>query len=57
METNRAELLTNQYPENWSAILVAADALCKIIEGKDKPVDSERNSSTQSPKDVMSYLI
>ena len=31
---------------------LASDALCKIIECKGKPVDSERSSSTQSPKDV-----
>ena len=36
METNRVQRLANQYPENWSA-KVAADALCKIIEGKSKP--------------------
>ena len=41
METNRAQWLTNQYPENWSA-KVASNALCKIIEGKRKPLDSER---------------
>ena len=51
METNRAQWLTNQYPENWSA-KVASDALCKIIEGKGKPLDSERCLSIQSPKDV-----
>ena len=33
--------LTKQYPENWSA-KVAADALCKIVEGKGKPMDNER---------------
>ena len=31
----------NQYPENWSA-KVASEALCKIIEGRGKPLDSER---------------
>ena len=51
METNRAQWLTNQYPENWST-KVAADALCKIIEGKGKPLGSERCLSIQSPKDV-----
>ena len=51
MEINRAQWLTNQYPENWSA-KVASDALCKIIEGKGKPLDSERCLSVQSPKDV-----
>ena len=51
METKRAQCLTNQYPENWSA-KVASDALCKIIEGKGKPLDSERRLSTQSSKDV-----
>ena len=51
METNRAQWLKFQYPENRSA-KVAADALCKIIEGKGKPLDSERCSSIQSPKDV-----
>ena len=50
METNRAQWLTNQYPENWSA-KVASDALCKIIEGKGKPLDSDRGLSVQSPKD------
>ena len=50
METNRAQWLTNQYPENWSA-KVASDALCKIIEGTGKPLDSERCLSVQSPKD------
>ena len=29
-----------------------ADALCKIIEGKGKHLESERSSSTQSPRDV-----
>ena len=43
METNKAHWLTNQYPENWSA-KVAADALCKIVEGKGKPLDNERCS-------------
>ena len=51
METNRAQWLTNQYPENWSA-KVASEALCKIIEGKGKPLDSERCLSNHSPKDV-----
>ena len=51
METNRAQWLTNQYTENWSA-MVAADALCKIIEDKGKPLDSERRWSIQSPEDV-----
>ena len=51
METNSAQWLTNPYPENWST-KVAANALCKIIEGKGKPVDSERSLSTQSPKAV-----
>ena len=46
METNRAQWLTNQYPEKWSA----SDALCKIIEGKGKPLDSDRGLSVQSPK-------
>ena len=50
MEINRAQWLTNQYPENWSA-KVASDALCKIIDGKCKPLDSERCLSVQSPKD------
>ena len=51
METNRAQWLTNQYPENLST-KVASDAPCKIIEGKGKSLDSERCLSTQSPKDV-----
>ena len=51
METNRAQWLANQYIENWSA-KVSAEALCKTIEGKGKPLDSERRFSTQSPKDV-----
>ena len=51
METNRAQWLTNQYPENWSA-KVASDALGKIIEGKGKSLDSERCLSSQSQKDV-----
>ena len=50
METNRAQWLTNQYPENWSA-KVASEALCRIIEGKGKPLDSERCLSVQSLKD------
>ena len=50
METNRAQWLTNQCPEIWSA-KGASDALCKIIEGKGKPLDSERCLSVQSPKD------
>ena len=40
----------NHSPENWSA-KVASDALCKIMEGKGKPLDSERCLSVQSPKD------
>ena len=51
VETNRAQWLTNQYPENWSA-KVAEDDLCKIIEGKAKSLDSERCLSSQSPKNV-----
>ena len=51
MEFNRAQWLTNQYPENWSP-KVAVDALCKIIVGKSEPVDSENSSSTQAPEDV-----
>ena len=51
METNRAQWLTNQYPENWSAKM-SSDALCNLIDGKSKPLDSERCLSTQSPKDV-----
>ena len=51
METNRAQWLTNQYPEKWSA-KVASDVLCKIVEGKGKPLDSEKCLSVQSPKDV-----
>ena len=51
METNGAQWLTNQNPQNWS-VKVASDALCKIIEGKGKPLDSERCLSTQSPKDA-----
>ena len=51
METNRAQWLTNQYPENWSA-KVASDILCKIIEGKGKPLDSERCLSIQSPNNM-----
>ena len=31
---------------------MALDALFKIIDGKGKPLDSERCLSTQSPKDV-----
>ena len=50
METNGAQWLTNLYPENWSANVVS-DALCKIIEGKGKPLDSERCLSVQSPKE------
>ena len=56
METNRAQLLTNQYPENWSA-KVALDALCKIVEGKRKPLNSERCLSIQLPKDVKPPLL
>ena len=51
MEANRAQWLTNQYPGNWSAKM-ALNALCKIIEDRVKPLDSERCLSTQSPKDV-----
>ena len=51
METNRAQWLTNQYPETWFA-KVASDALCKIIEGKGKPLESQRCLSIQSPKVV-----
>ena len=51
METRRRQWLTNQYPENWFE-KVASYALCKIIEGKGKPLDSERCLSTQSPKYV-----
>ena len=51
METNRAQSLTNRHAEIWSA-KVASDTLCKIIEGKGKPLDSERCLSIQSPKDV-----
>ena len=50
METNRAQWLTNQYPEIWFAKL-ASDALCKIIEGKGKPLKSERCLSVQSRQD------
>ena len=50
METNRAQWLTVQYPENWSA-KVASDALRKIIDGKGKPLDNESCLSVQSPKD------
>ena len=56
MKTNRAEWLTNQYPENWSA-KVARDDLCKIIEGKGKPLDSDRGLSVQSPKDGKSPML
>ena len=38
-------------PENWFAMM-AADALCKIIEGTGKPLYSEKSSSTKSPKYV-----
>ena len=48
--------LTNQYLENWSA-KVASDALCEIIEGKGKPLDSERVFPVQSPKDVKSPML
>ena len=51
MDTNRAQWLTNKYPESWSA-KVAADALCKIIEGRSKQLDSEKCLSTQPSKDV-----
>ena len=56
LETIRAQWLKIQYPESWSA-KVAADALCKIIEGKGKPLDSERSLSTQSPKDVKPAML
>ena len=56
METDRAQWLTNQYPENWSE-KVASDALCKIIEGKGKPLDSERGLSSQPPKDVKPLML
>ena len=56
METKSAQWLTNQYTENWSA-KVALDDLCKIIEGKGKPFDSEGCLSTQSPKDVKSPVL
>ena len=56
METNKAQRLKNQYPENCSAKL-ASDALCKIIEGKGKPLDSERCLSIQSPKDVKPLML
>ena len=48
--------LTNQYPENWSA-KVASDVLCKIIEDKGKPLDSERCLSSQPPKDVKPLML
>ena len=48
--------MTNQYPVIWSAN-VAADALHKIIEGKGKSMDSERSSSSQSPKDVKPSML
>ena len=56
LETNRAQWLTNQYHENWSA-KVASDTFCKIIEVKGKPMDSERCLSTQSPKDVKPLML
>ena len=56
METNRAQWLTNQYPENWSA-KVASDALCKIIEGNGKHLDCERCLSTHSLKDVKHSML
>ena len=56
METERAQWLSNQYLENWSA-KVAADAPSKIIEGKGKPLDSERCLSTQSPADLKSPML
>ena len=56
METNRTQCLTNQYAENWSA-KVAVDVLCTIIEGKGKPLDSERCLQTQSPKDVKPIML
>ena len=36
---------------------MAAEALCKTIEGKGKPLDSERRLSTQSPKDVKPSML
>ena len=42
--------MADKSAENWST-KVASDALCKIIEGKGKPLDSERCLSVQSPKD------
>ena len=56
METNRAQWLTNQYTENWSA-KVAVDALCKIIEGKCKSLDSEKCLSIQSPKNMKPTML
>ena len=56
METNRAQWLKNQYTENWSA-KVASDALFKIIEGKGKPLDSERCLSTQPLKNVKLLMV
>ena len=56
LETNRAQWLTNQYPANRSTKM-AADALCKIIEIKGEPLDSERCLSIQSPKDVKLPLL
>ena len=56
MENNRAQWLTNQYPENWSA-KVASGALWKSIDSKGKPLDSERCLSTQSPKYVKAPLL
>ena len=48
METN-GEMADKLYPENWS-VNVAADALQIFLEGKGKPLEIERSSSTQSPK-------
>ena len=45
MEVYGVQWLKNQYPEHWSEN-VTADALCKIDEVKDKPLMSEKNSST-----------
>ena len=56
METNREQWLTNQYPENWSA-KVTAEAMCKTFEGNRKPLDNERSSSTESPKDVKPLML
>ena len=56
IETNRAQWLSNQYPESWSANVVA-DALCKIIEGKGMPLGSERSSLNLSPKDMKTSFL